>query len=201
MIKKTIKIAVTGGAGSGKSTVCNILKNLGVIVFNADDFARDVVQKNSYAYRKIIEFFGKQILEKDGALNRRLLREIITEDHQAKKNLEDILHPEIIFLIKEKLSDTKSFDGNIAIEVPLLFELGLEKLFDFTIMVHSSEEIKIKRLQERDNVNRQNALDLIELQMPDKEKITRSNFIVQNNDSIEHLENHVKKVYKKILNY
>lgn len=201
MIKKTIKIAVTGGAGSGKSTVCNILKNLGVIVFNADDFARDVVQKNSYAYRKIIEFFGKQILEKDGALNRRLLREMITEDHQAKKNLEDILHPEIIFLIKEKLSDTKSFDGNIAIEVPLLFELGLEKLFDFTIMVHSSEEIKIKRLQERDNVNRQNALDLIELQMPDKEKITRSNFIVQNNDSIEHLENHVKKVYKKILNY
>jgi dephospho-CoA kinase len=200
MVKRTIKIAVTGGAGSGKSTVCKVFKKLDVIVFNADKFARDIVQKDSPAYHKIIEYFGKQLIEKDGRLNRRLLREIITTDHHAKNILERIVHPEIISLMKEKLLDAQKSGRNIAIEVPLLFELGLENLFDLSVMVYSSKEHKIKRLEKRDSVTRQNALDLIELQMADKEKIKRSDFVIQNDDSKEQLEKDVKKLYEKILN-
>jgi dephospho-CoA kinase len=200
MVKRTIKIAVTGGAGSGKSTVCKIFKKLDVIVFNADKFAKDIVQKDRPAYHKIIEYFGKKLLEKDGRLNRRLLREIITTDHHAKNILERIVHPEIISLMKEKLLDAQKSGRNIAIEVPLLFELGLENLFDLTVMVYSSEEHKIKRLENRDSVTRQNALNLIELQMADKEKIKRSDFVIQNDDSKEQLEKDVKKLYEKILN-
>lgn len=200
MVKHNIKIAVTGGAGSGKSTVCKIFKKLGVIVFNADKFARDVVQKDTAAYHKIIEYFGKQVVEKDGRLNRRLLREFITKDYHAKNKLERILHPEIILLMKEKLFDAQKSGGNIAIEVPLLFELGLENLFDLTIMVYSAKEHKIKRLEKRDSVTRTNASDLIELQMDDQEKIKRSDFVILNNDSKEQLEKDVKKLYKKILN-
>jgi dephospho-CoA kinase len=200
MAKRTIKIAVTGGAGSGKSTVCKILKKLGVIVFNADNFARDVVQKDTPAYHKIVEYFGKQVIEKDGRLNRRFLREIITKDHHAKNILEGILHPEIILLMKEKLFAAQKSGGNIAIEVPLLFELGLENLFDLTIMVYSATKYKIKRLEKRDSVTRTNASDLIELQMEDREKVKRSDFVIQNNDSKEQLEKDVKKLYEKILN-
>jgi dephospho-CoA kinase len=200
MVKHTIKIAVTGGAGSGKSTVCNILKKLGVTVFSADEFARDVVQKDTVAYHKIVESFGTKVIEKDGGLNRRLLREIITTDHHAKNTLESILHPEIILLMKAKLGDAQLSGGNIAIEVPLLFELGLENLFDFTVMVYSTKEHKIKRLEKRDNVAGTNASDLIELQMDDQEKIKRSDFVIQNNASKEQLEKDVKKLYKKILN-
>ncbi len=199
MVKRTIKIAVTGGAGSGKSTVCAILKKLGVVVFNADNFARDIVQKNSPAYLKIIEYFGKQVVENDGSLNRPLLREIITKDHHAKNILERIMHPEIILVMKEKLLDAQKAGRDIAMEVPLLFELGLENLFDLTVMVYSTKEHKIKRLENRDFVTRQNASDLIELQMADQEKIKRSDFVIQNNDSKEQLEKNVKKLYEKIL--
>ena len=200
MRKGAIKIAVTGGAGSGKSTVCKILKKLGLTIHNADNFARDIVQKDTFAYHKVIEYFGTQVLEKNGVLNRRLLREIITTDNNAKKILENILHPEIILLLKKKLSEAEKNGWNIVIEVPLLFELGLESLFDYVIMVDTSEEIKIKRLENRDGVTRQKALDLIELQMADKEKIKRSDFIIKNNGSIEQLEKDLKKLYEKILN-
>jgi dephospho-CoA kinase len=200
MVKDTIKIAVTGGPGSGKSTVCNILRNTGVIVFNADQFARDVVKKNTAAYHKIIEAFGTQVIEKEGLLNRRLLRKIITTDPHAKDLLEKIMHPEIILLMKEKLFAAQKAGKNIAVEVPLLFELSLENLFDLTVTVYSTKEHKIKRLEVRDNVTRQNALDLIKLQMSDQEKIIRSDFLIQNNGSKEQLEKDVKKLYEKILN-
>jgi dephospho-CoA kinase len=200
MVNHPIKIAVTGGAGSGKSTVCKILEKLNVMVFSADRIARDVVQKDTAAYHKIIEYFGKQVIEKDGLLNRSLLRKIITTDHHERKILEKIVHPEIILLMKKILFEAEKSNQNIAIEVPLLFELELENLFDLTIMVYSSKEHKIKRLEKRDNVTRQNALDLIKLQMSDQEKIKRSHFLIQNNDSKEQLEKNVKKLYEKILN-
>jgi dephospho-CoA kinase len=200
MVNHAIKIAVTGGAGSGKSTVCKILEKLGLMVFSADQIARGVVQIDTAAYHKIIEYFGKQVIEKDGLLNRSLLRKIITTNHHAKKVLEKIVHPEIIILMKEILYKANKSDQNIAIEVPLLFELGLENLFDLTIMVYSSSENKIKRLENRDNVTKQNALDLIKLQMTDQEKIKRSHFLIQNDDSKEQLEKNVKKLYEKILN-
>jgi dephospho-CoA kinase len=200
MVNHAIKIAVTGGAGSGKSTVCKILEKLGLMVFSADQIARDVVQIDTAAYHKIIEYFGKQVIEKDGLLNRSLLRKIITTNHHAKKILEKIVHPEIIILMKQILYKANKSSQNIAIEVPLLFELGLENLFDLTIMVHSSRENKIKRLENRDNVTKQNALDLIKLQMTDQEKIKRSHFLIQNDDSKEQLEKNVKKLYEKILN-
>jgi dephospho-CoA kinase len=198
MVKYTIKIAVTGGPGSGKSTVCNIFRKLGLLVFDTDRFARDVVKKNTIAYSKIIEQFGKQVVEKDGNLNRRLLREIITTNVQAKNILEKIVHPEIILLMKEQMVAAQQDATSIAIEVPLLFELQLENLFDLSIMVYSANEHKIDRLKNRDNITRQNASDLISLQMPDEEKMLRSNFLIENNDSKEQLEKDVKKLYEKI---
>jgi dephospho-CoA kinase len=102
--------------------------------------------------------------------------------------------------MKEKLLDEQKAGRDIAMEVPLLFELGLENLFDLTVMVYSTKEHKIKRLENRDFVTRQNASDLIELQMADQEKIKRSDFVIQNNDSKEQLEKNVKKLYEKILN-
>jgi dephospho-CoA kinase len=198
MVKYTIKIAVTGGPGSGKSTVCNIFRKLGLLVFDTDRFARDVVKKNTVAYRQIIEYFGKQVVEKDGNLNRRLLRQIITTNVQAKNILEKIVHPEIILLMKEKMVAAQQNGTSIVIEVPLLFELKLENLFDLSIMLYSTNEHKIVRLENRDNITRQNASDLISLQMPDEEKMLRSDFLIENNGSKEQLEKDVKKLYEKI---
>ena len=199
MVKSSIKIAVTGGVASGKSTVCFFFKNLGMVVFSADQFAREVVEKGTDVYNKIIEHFGKQILKNDGNINRQLLRDLITQNNENRIFLEKIVHPEIIMLMKAKLDDAQKNGQIIVMEVPLLFELGLEKLFDVTVMVYSKKEAKIRRIQTRDNVTAEKAGAFIGLQMSDEKKIEASDFMIYNNNSKEHLEKDVKKLYEKIL--
>lgn len=199
MSENSIKIAVTGGVASGKSTVCNIFEDLGVVTYSADQFSRDVVKKDSRAYHKIIEHFGKTVVKEDGSINRRLLRDIITKNQQEKVALENIVHPEIISLMKKKLAETQKKSQNIVLEVPLLFELGLENLFDVTIMVYAESDLKMKRLQDRDNVTEEKASTFIGLQMADEKKVKRSDFVIFNNGSKEQLAKEVKKLYRKIL--
>jgi dephospho-CoA kinase len=199
MSENSIKIAVTGGVASGKSTVCNIFEDLGVVTYSADQFSRDVVKKDSRAYHKIIEHFGKTVVKEDGSINRRLLRDIITKNQQEKVALENIVHPEIISLMKKKLAETQKRSQNIVMEVPLLFELGLENLFDVTIMVYAESDLKMKRLQDRDNVTEEKASTFIGLQMADEKKVKRSDFVIFNNGSKEQLAKEVKKLYRKIL--
>ncbi len=199
MSENSLKIAVTGGVASGKSTVCNIFEDLGVATYSADQFSRDVVKKDSRAYHKIIEHFGKTVVKEDGSINRRLLRDIITKNHQEKVALENIVHPEIISLMKKKLAETQKKSQIIVMEVPLLFELGLENLFDVTIMVYAESDLKMKRLQARDNVTEEKASTLIGLQMADKKKVNCSDFVIFNNGSQEQLAKEVKKLYRKIL--
>ena len=91
--KKVLRVAVTGGAGSGKTTVCNRLKELGLKVISADEMARKAVEPGSDALKKIIEFFGDKVLMSDGTLNRKLLRRIITDDHNARFALERFFAP------------------------------------------------------------------------------------------------------------
>lgn len=199
MSEDSIKIAVTGGVASGKSTVCNIFQDLGVNTYSADQFSRDVVKKDSRAYHKIIEYFGKTVVKKDGSINRRLLRDIITKNYQDKVALENIVHPEIISLMKKKLAEAQKTSQNIVMEVPLLFELDLENLFDVTIMVYAESDLKMERLQTRDNVTEKKASTLMGLQMADEKKIKRSDIVIYNNGSKEQLAKEVKKLYKKIL--
>lgn len=199
MSEDSIKIAVTGGVASGKSTVCNIFQDLGMTTYSADQFSRDVVKKDSRAYHKIIEYFGKTVVKQDGSINRKLLRDIITKNYQDKVALENIVHPEIISLMKKKLAEARKTSQNIAMEVPLLFELGLENLFDVTIMVYAEGDLKMERLQTRDNVTEKKASTLMGLQMADEKKIKRSDFVIYNNGSKEQLAKEVKKLYKKIL--
>ena len=195
MSHRPIKVAVTGGAGSGKSTVCRIFEELGLVVFDADAFAREAVEVGSPAYRKIVDFFGDDVLGQDGRLNRKFLREIITRNPRAKKALESFVHPEIERKMRGKLHEAYESGTDVVMEVPLLFELGLEEIFDFSIMVYSDREDKITRLKKRDQVDRQRAAALIGLQMPDAEKITRADFVVRNTGRLEKLEQDVKKLH------
>jgi dephospho-CoA kinase len=170
-----------------------------MIVYSADQFAREVAKKGTSTYHKIIEHFGKQVLKKDGCINRQLLRNIITQNSHDRIALEKIVHPEIISLMKKSLAEAQNRCRHVAMEVPLLFELGLENLFDLTVMVYSEKKLKIQRLQTRDNVTEEKAIALIGLQMPDEKKIKRSDFVIYNSGSQKQLAKDVKRLYKKIL--
>jgi len=197
--KKTMKVAVTGNAGSGKTSVCNILKKMGAQVIFSDVIAREVVSPGTPAYKDIINFFGKGVLKENGFLNRKMLRSIIANDDFARKTLEKIVHPEIIKFIQLKMNkaenDVKRF---VFVEIPLLFELCLEDLFDLVITVSADYELRIKRLMCRDKVSRYDAESLFSLQMPDEEKIKRAELVIKNNGSIEQLIKSVKDLYSKL---
>ncbi|MCG2757719.1 MAG: dephospho-CoA kinase [Desulfobacteraceae bacterium] len=197
---KTIRVAVTGGAGSGKTSVCNILKKLGANVVFSDVIAREVVSPGTSAYNDIIIFFGEGVLKENGSLNRQMLRNIITNDDSARKALEKILHPEIIKLIQLRMSEAeKDVKRFVFVETPLLFELSLEGLFDLVITVTADYELRIERLMCRDNVARYDAESLFSIQMPEEEKIKRAELIIKNNGSIEQLIKSVEVLYSKLI--
>jgi dephospho-CoA kinase len=194
----TLKIAVTGGAGSGKTSVCNRLKELGLKVISSDTLARKVVAPGGAAYQKIVQHFGKKILLPDGHLNRHKLRQIIINDDASRAALERCIHPEITKLVQLNIAQAQQ-DGErfVLIEVPLLFELGIQDQFDIVLMISAARELRIQRLMERDNVTRNEAEDLINVQLPDDEKEKQADFIIKNNGSMDQLIRSVDRFYQK----
>ena len=183
-ILKVLKVAVTGGAGSGKTTVCNRLKELGVKVISSDALAKEAVAHGSLAHEKIVNYFGKKVLLSDGNLNRQELRSIIINDDVARLALERFIHPEISRLMHLRIAQAEQ-DGDpvLLVEVPLLFELGMAEQFDVVIVVSADHELRVKRLMDRDNVSRDEAENLINVQMPQAEKVERAEFVLANDCS------------------
>ena len=201
---KPVTIAVTGNAGSGKTTVCNHLKSLGLPVILLDTLAREVVNPGSEALLKISNHFGKHILSDDGSLNRPALRRIILEDDALRRELEAILHPEIISLMHQRISHAgKDGAAIVIVEVPLLFELGMRGRFDLVLLVTADSRLQIERLTARDNVTQRDAGALIGAQMPDEQKKEDSEFIINNNGSHSELIKSVDRfhqiVYQEIV--
>jgi len=197
--KKILKIAVTGGAGSGKTSVCNRLKELGVKVISADEMARDAVAPGSKALTKIIRFFGEKVVLSDGTLNRKILRRMITDDDDARFNLERFLHHEITELIqKNVVCAEKEGCQIVVIEVPLLFELDMKERFDRVVVVSADKELRVKRLMERDQTSRDAAENLINVQMPDEEKVDRADYVVWNESSMEKLVESIDVLFKNL---
>jgi dephospho-CoA kinase len=133
----------------------------------------------------------------DGTLNRKMLRRMITDDDDARLTLERLLHHEITKLINKNVGYAEKEGYRIVvIEVPLLFELGMKERFDWVVVVSADKELRIKRLMERDQTTRDAAEKLINVQMPDEEKIGRADYVVWNEDSMEKLEASVDVLFK-----
>lgn len=197
----TLKIAVTGGAGSGKTSVCSRLKTLGLRCISSDTLAKDVVARGTPAYEKVVQYFGNAVLLNDGRLNRRKIRQIITKNDAARTVLEQCLHPEINKLIQLKVTQARQ-DGErfVLIEIPLLFELGIQDQFDIVIMVSADRDLRIQRLAKRDGVSKDEAKNLINVQLPDDKKKKQSDVVITNNGSVEQLIHSVDQFYKKLVN-
>lgn len=195
-----LKVAVTGGAGSGKSTVCAEFKKLGARVITLDTISREVVRPHTNCWRQIVDYFGKKILNPDNSINRRKLREIILTDVNARKTLEKLTHPEIVTRMKKRLKVVeKKFPRHVAvIEVPLLIECGLQDLFDVVITVSAAPYQQTQRLIMRDHISSRSAQALLNIQMPTQERRKHSDFIIANNGTKKDLSKTVLKIYKKL---
>lgn len=195
----TLKIAVTGGAGSGKTSVCSRLKEWGLNVISSDTLAREAVAPGTDAFKNIINYFGKKVLLPDGALNRSKLRRIITSNDVARSALERFVHPEITKLVQLKIAQAEqNGERFVLVEVPLLFELGIQDRFDVVVLISAKRELRIHRLMQRDNISKKEAKDLLDVQMTDDEKIQKADFIIKNDDNIKKLMKSVDLFYKKV---
>jgi dephospho-CoA kinase len=195
-----LRIAVTGGAASGKSTVCACFGRLGANVINLDALAREAVRPGSEVLKVIVEHFGKGVLSSDGSLDRRKLRGIITREPRARKVLEGLTHPEIFRLFGEKVAaiESRCEDAVVVAEVPLLIELGIQDQFDVVVLVEASSGLQKSRLMARDGSSAAEAQALLDIQMAGEHKRPYADYIIKNCGSLKETEAAVRKIFRKI---
>ena len=197
-LKKTIRIAVTGGAASGKSAVCRRFAEKGISVINLDAVSKELMTPGSPVFERIVHHFGQEVLRPDGTLDRPVLRKMITEDMASKKKLESLVQPEILNTMNRRIRESEERrEPLVVVEVPLLFELQMEKQFDVNIVVAVDPSVQIKRLMERDAVSENDARRLLDIQMPQDEKIARADIVIWNSLSHEALYNEIDRLLEK----
>ena len=188
-------IGLTGGIASGKSTVSKYLAEKGFKVYDADKIAKDITEKKS-VQEEIITTFGDKILDENGNVDRKKLKEIVFEDKEKLKQLNAIIHPKVIDFYK-KLKE-KNTDEIIIFDVPLLFESGIEKFCDKILVVISDYEIQLNRIVERDKIDRELASKIIKSQLSNKERIKKADVVIENNSSLEDLFEKVERFCETI---
>jgi dephospho-CoA kinase len=195
-----MRIGLTGSIATGKSTVANILKELGAYVIDADEIAHDALKKTEKPCKQILDVFGSSILDEQGNIDRKKLGSIVFNDEQKLAILESIIHPYVQQRRKEIEESILQQDRDAVIiyDVPLLFEKHLENSFDKIIVVYVPKDIQIERLIKRQNMAYDEALNLINLQICIEEKKEKADFVIDNSYSLENTKKQVTEVFKKL---
>jgi len=192
-------IGLTGGIASGKSTVAAILKRLGAAVINADELSREVVQPGKDAWKEIVDAFGPGIIQEDHTLNRRKLRKIVFDDPAARGKLEAIIHPRVRALAEARIHELATAGQSVIVyEVPLLFEAHIHHWVRPVILVACDATTQIKRLTQRDHLTALEAQKHIDAQLSLDEKRKLADYVIENNGSLEKLEEQVRSVLDEI---
>ena len=196
-------IGLTGGIATGKSTVSNIIIKLGYKVIDADKIAKDAVKIGKPAYEKIIDFFGKDILDINNNVNRKKLGSIIFRDRLMRKKLNKIVHPYVFEGIKKLIEKYKE-ERIIFLDVPLLIEEMDEFInygisFDEIWLVYVDEATQLDRLIKRDLISKEDAIKRIRAQMPLKLKREYATRIIDNGKDLKSLEKTVEKIVYEVI--
>ena len=184
-----MKVAVTGNVASGKSTLSRLWAREGVPLVRADELARAVVEPGTEGLAAVAAAFGEDVLAEDGSLDRSALRELVFREPEARTRLEGILHPLILAMREEWMAERETEGIRLAVaEIPLLFEVGLEKEFDVVVLVEAPPEERLRRLLEDRGFEEEEAQRVMDSQMPSEEKRSHAHFVVHNAGSEEDLE-------------
>lgn len=182
--------AISGGIGSGKSSVCKILSTLGYEILDADKIAHQVLEKQS---KKVIEVFGEGITKEGGGINRKALGEIVFKDKNKLEQLQNILNPHIY---QELFSQCQKLEGErkpYFVEIALLFEQREVLDFKHKILITAPKDIILQRVQERDKMSESQILQRITSQLPNEEKIPYASEVIENDCDLASLRAKIER--------
>ncbi|NJD23321.1 MAG: dephospho-CoA kinase [Melioribacter sp.] len=192
-MKKKLKIAITGGIGSGKSSVSKIVEALGFPVIKADDLAKELMQQDDSIKKKIIKTFGKESFTEKG-INTKYLADNVFSNKEKVGKINAIIHPPTIKKIEEISKKLFEKHNLVFVESALVYEAKIQKLFDYVILIYAEEEIRISRKMENDGMKKIDVEKRMSFQIPDEKKTDRAHFVIDNNSTLEKLESRTKFV-------
>lgn len=193
---KKIILGITGSFGSGKSTVAKCFKSRNSEIIDADKLAHALIKPGSKIYRRLVKGFGKSILKKDRSINRYKLGRMVFGNKKMLRELNRIIHPEIIHILKKRIKG--SAKRIIVLDVPLLVESGLEKMVDKIIVVKISEEKQMQRLIKKGRLSKEDIQKRINAQAPLSKKLRIADFIIDNNGSIKQIQKQVEQLKRRL---
>jgi len=190
-----LNVGLTGGIACGKSTVSRMLEARGAAIVDADRIAREVVLPGQPALRDIRETFGEDVIAADGALDRKRLGAIVFADEAARKKLEGILHPRIRAEMARQMAEwnAKEPERLVVVDIPLLYESGLDKLFSFEeiVVVYVPRSVQLERLIARDGLPLEDAERRLDAQMPIERKRELADVVIDNSGTLAETERQV----------
>jgi len=193
-------IGLTGGIGSGKSTVAQFLAELGAVVLDADKVGHVAFKPGTEAWREVVAAFGRQILTPDGEIDRRKLGEVVFGNPEALLRLNQIMHPQIDKMVKAQFEEYRRQGVRVVVlEIPLLLETGGTSLVDEVWVTVASESTVLRRLEERSGLSRQQSLARIRSQMSNEERVKHADEVINNDDSLDELKAKVKELWQKLV--
>lgn len=195
-----IVLGVTGGLGTGKSTVAKMFGELGATVIDADKVAHAVMEPKRLAWRALVRTFGREILNEDETINRTRLAQRVFRDPQARRELEAIVHPHVIRHIKQQLHRLRRNRrvNAVVLDVPLLMETGSESLVERVVVVTAPPEIQRRRLQERGMSGAQIS-ERLAAQWDVGRKVAKADDVVDNADGLEQTRRQVRQLWNQLL--
>jgi len=193
-----VTLGVTGGLGAGKSTACQRFKENGAVIFDADSVAKEILQTTQDVQDRITEEFGADVV-KDGRVDTRKLASQAFSNEENQSILNNIVHPYVIEAFEKRREELEKKVGLLVVDAPLIFESGFDSHLDHTLLIFASLKMRIARALRRGNLTREEILRRMDLQMPEEDKRDLASFVIENNGSIEELNQEIDKLYQQLV--
>lgn len=191
-------VGLTGGIGSGKTTVARMLEERGAVVFDADVLARDAIAPGTPGHDRVVERFGSNVLAPGGDIDREALASVVFSDPAARRDLEAIVHPEVRRLFAEGTEEFRDSDAVVVMSAPLLVETGMHTAFEVLIVVSAPAETQVDRLLRDRGMSEPAIRGRIGAQLPLEEKAEVADILIDNEGTLEELEGQVERVWTEL---
>lgn len=190
-------VGLTGGIGSGKSTVSAMLSDRGALVVDADVVARQVVEPGGPAYQPVVERFGTEVLRPDGSLDRERLAAVVFHDHAALRDLNAIVHPAVRTMMAKRVADPRAEGRVVVLDIPLLIESrGSYEDLAGLVVVDCPVELAVARLVEQREMSEEAVRARVAAQASREERLAKADFVIDNSGSLEHLTAEVDRCWR-----